>query len=271
MYRFRLASLLVFFALTFLNLTSLHAGENNSPPQFLSQLRILSESRGSVWKAYKSYLMLGMGNRYKDPKSALAQAITSYKNAINQSRTYIQKYHRDTVLPILSEADSQWATLKKMLMAPPDKTRVNAIDKLAMKLTRTIIKALKAMGTYDTSGHWLYIEQTQKAQNIAQRMATLYLAHVWGALDPKRYNAMMHKVVGNFTKVEKLIHGSKFLTKEMEAELKKAKGNFLFFTMMWRAKNNHFIPTLIYQKSTDLDKNMGKCTTMIMDQIQKES
>ena len=266
MYRFRFTSILLFFVFIVLNSSLLHA--DSSHPQFLSQLRILSESRGAVWKAYKSYLMLGMGNRYKDPKSALTQAITSYKNAINQSRTYIQKYHMDTVLPILSEAEKQWVILKKMLIAPPDKTQVNAIDKLAMKLTRTIIKALKAMGTFDTSGHWLYIEQTQKAQNIAQRMATLYLAHVWGALDPKRYNAMMQKVVGNFTKVEKLIHGSKFLTKAMETELKKAKENFLFFTMMWRAKNNHFIPTLIYQKSTDLDHNMGKCTTMIMHQIQ---
>ena len=234
---------------------------------FLKQMRVLSESRGMVWKSYKGYIMIGIKNSYKDPEATLKASIKSFESAMTSIDAYGKEHKLDIIFPFLKEAEGEWVDLKKILLALPAKDKINDIDKKAMKLTRTIIKVLKAMGSYDKSGNWKYLEQTQKAQNIAQRMATLYLDNVWGALDSKRYDKMMTKVVGNYTKVEKLIYSSKFLTPEIEDILKNAQKDFLYFKMMWKSNNNVFIPALIYKKSSDMDSKMGECTALIMNQI----
>lgn len=260
---------IVLFALMLI-FSSNAMAKGNVDSSFLKQMRVLSESRGIVWKTYKSYIMIGLKNNYGNAKATLKNSIKSYESAIKSTDSYYKKHKMNAMTPFMKEANGEWADLKKILLAVPEKDKVNNIDKQAMKLTRTIIKALKAMGSYDKSGNWKYLEQTQKAQNIAQRMATLYLDNVWGALDPKRYDKMMAKAVGNYSKVEKLIYSSQFLTPEIEKILKKAEIDFMYFELMWKNDNNIFIPTLIYKKSSDLDDKMGECTTLIMNQIQKK-
>jgi len=243
------------------------AAERTSPSTFMDHMRVLSESRGLVWKAYKSHIMIGMKNHFQNPEKVLLSSIQAYEKAISGTRTYLETEHYDKALPFLDQADKEWYRLKPNLLNMPKKANINTIDKQSMKLTRTIIKVLKAMGSYDHSGNWKYLEQTQKAQNIAQRMATLYLNHSWKALDPKRYDKMMSKVIGNYKKVEHLIHSSRFLTPDIKETLAKAKKDFMFFKMMSDSKHTVLIPTLIYKKSSDLDRKMGHCTTLIMAQL----
>jgi len=233
----------------------------------LKHMRVLSESRGLVWRAYKNHIMIGLKNPYKDPKVRLSQASHAFEKSMNVSRDYATQNDLTKMLPFLNQADKEWVTLKGMLFDTPLPKQVAAIDTLAMKLTRTIIKALKAMGSYDSSGEWQYLEQTQKAQNIAQRLATLYLDNVWGSLDPKRYDKMMKKTTNAYLKVENLIYKSHFLTPEIEQSLKKAHRAYLYFALMWQSGKHISIPTLIYKKSSDMDAILGHCTDLIVEQI----
>ncbi len=268
MYRFRLKkttfSLLVLCAAS----VWVHATEvRTTDKPLLTHMRVLSESRGLVWRAYKNYIMIGIENPYNHPKQRLPEAIDAFEKSMKASRAYAIEKKLAKMMPHLDQADKEWNALKAMLLAPPDKEKINAIDVLAMKDTRTIIKALKAMGSYDPSGNWKYLEQTQKAQNIAQRMATLYLDNVWGGLKPERYQKMMQKVTGNYKKVEKLVYQSKFLTPEIDQVLKSAHQDYRYFEMMWKGSRHTFIPTLIYKKSSDMDEKLGQCTTLILEQI----
>ncbi len=255
----------VFFGFVFMFLTAtLQAGMDAS---FLKHMNSLSESRGMVWRAYNAYLMIGTNNHYKDPQSMLNSSVKSFESAIQSTKSYAQKQKFNKVIPIMKDVDSQWSELKKILLATPSKEQVNTIDKKAMKITRTIIKALKTMGSYDKSGDWKYLEQTQKAQNIAERMATLYIANSWNAIDPKRYDKMMNKAVTNYEKVVKLIKSSKYYTPQIASELEHSNKDFKYFKIMWKGKNKIFIPTLIYQKSSEMAEYMGKCTNMIVSKL----
>lgn len=239
---------------------------NTIDSSFLKQMRVLSESRGSVWKAYKAYDLIGMNNNFKNPQNILKDSVKSFELGISNTNKYATSHKLTKIVPILKEINTQWGELKKLLTATPKKDKVNTIDKEAMKVTRTIIKALKAMGSYDKSGNWKYLEQTQKAQNIAERLATIYLSNSWGAIDPKRYNKMMDKVIGNYGKVVKLIKNSKFYNPEIKKILENAQKDLEYFTMM-RGNTKLSIPTLIYQKSSNLADKMGKCTDLIVSQL----
>ncbi len=265
MYIFNQKMIKVIFFTFILTFSSLMAKEAIDP-LFLKQMRILSESRGNIWKAYKAYDLIGMNNNFKNPKSVLENSIKSFELELSSTKKYAKDHKLNKVLSILKEINTQWSELKKLLLAPAKADQVNTIDKESMKITRTIIKALKAMGEYDKSGNWKYLEQTQKAQNIAERLATLYLSNSWGAIDNKRYNKMMDKVIINYGKVVKLIKSSKFYTPEIKKLLKDAQKDFSYFTMM-RNNKKFSIPTLIYQKSSELADKMAKCTDLIVDQL----
>ena len=268
MFIFNQKSLRVIFLSCFIMFSTV-AVQANIDASFLKQMRILSESRGMVWKAYKAYLMIGSKNNYKDPKKMLDSSVASFESAIKSTESYAKKHKLTKMMPIMKDVDSQWSELKKILLATPSKEQVNTIDTKAMKITRTIIKALKTMGSYDKSGEWKYLEQTQKAQNIAERMATLYIANSWNAIDPKRYDKMMNKAVTNYEKVVKLIKSSKYYTPQIASELEHSNKDFIYFKMMWKAKNNIYIPTLIYQKSSDMAEHMEKCTDLIVKELAK--
>ncbi len=236
---------------------------------FLTNMRALSESRGMVWGAYKNYVMIGMKNPYRHPKVQLSKLVQSYEKRILASRDYANKHNLSKMLPFLDQSKKEWEMTKKVLLDAPSVTQVNNLSKLVINLKTTIIKALNAMGSYDKSGNWLYLEQTQKAQNITQRMAAVYLSNTWGGLTPKRYEKLMQKTTENYEKVEKLIYKSKFLTPKIEKILQSAHKDYLYFKLMWKNGNHILIPTLIYKKSSDMDKKLGHCTTLIMQALTK--
>lgn len=259
------------FLLALLLFTVASYGESTptSDAVFLTHMRTLSESRGLVWRAYKNYIMLGLKNPYKNPSERLSKSITLFEKSIDTAYAYTKEKNLSKTLPFLDQALQEWHMLKTLLLDAPSPAQVARIDTLAMKVTRTIIKALKAMGSYDASDNWKYLEQIQKAQNIAQRMGTLYLDNVWGGLSAKRYDKMMTKVTGNYTKVENLIYKSQFLTPEIEETLQHAHKDYFYFEMMWKSGKHVRIPTLIYKKSSDMDQKLGHCTTLIMQALSK--
>jgi len=259
----KLKIILVF---AFLDLNYSYA-DSGVDPDFLSKMRTLSESRGSIWKIYKSYILLGLKDKYKNPKKVFDDSIKAYEQAIKESEDYVKKNNYTKTLQILRESEKEWKELKELFMQAPSQNNIPQIDQLSMKVTRTIIKALKAMGAHDQSKRWNYLAKTQKAQNIAQRMAALYLDKVYGGLPEERYEKMMKKVTGNYIKVKNLILGSKFVNDEIKKAIHSADMDYQYFKFMWKTHSNHYIPTLIYEKSSDMDKKMGECTTLIYNQL----
>ena len=93
---------------------------------------------------------------------------------------------------------------------------------------------------------------------LSQRMASLYMLKVWGVDDPQ-FKEKMNKAMDLFrTSAEKLLSYEKN-TPEIEALLKKAKKSFMFFEIMNKS-SSRFTPTLIYEKSNKILKDMNTVT-----------
>ncbi len=234
---------------------------------FLQEMRTLSEARGTLWKAYKSYILIGMNNHYKNPKESLKNSVEAFDKALMEVKAYANRKDFLETEGILEEAENHWKQLKPLFLAQPDPKKIPEIDKHSMKMIAIIIHALNAMGSEEENDNWRYLERAQMAQNTAQRMATLYLDRTWEALSPERYEKMMKIATDSYEESVDLIKKSKYATPEIQKILQSANRDYLFFKMMGHGKNGIFIPTLIYKKASDMDRKMGECTTLIMKQI----
>ena len=234
---------------------------------FLQEMRTLSEARGTLWKAYKSYILIGMNNHYKNPEKSLKNSVEAFDKALKEVKAYADRKDFLETEGILEEAENHWKQLKPLFLAQPDPKKIPEIDKHSMKMIAIIIHALNAMGSEEENDNWRYLERAQMAQNTAQRMATLYLDRTWEALSPERYENMMKITADSYEESVDLIKKSKYATPEIRKILQSADRDYLFFKMMGHGKNGIFIPTLIYKKASDMDRKMGECTTLIMKQI----
>ncbi|MEA3433962.1 MAG: type IV pili methyl-accepting chemotaxis transducer N-terminal domain-containing protein [Campylobacterota bacterium] len=224
--------------------------------QNLSQaVDVAGKQRMFTQRMLKDYAMVGLGNSFGNPGEDLKKIMGSFDNHLASLR----KFNTDPATEeSLAKVRVLWDPIQLALNEAPSKEKVGKMQEDLEALLKQSNEAvgLFAKQTGKASGEIINISGRQRM--LSQRMASLYMLKVWGVDDPQ-FKEKMNKAMDLFrTSAEKLLSYEKN-TPEIEALLKKAKKSFMFFEIMNKS-SSRFTPTLIYEKSNKILKDMNTVT-----------
>ncbi|WP_456394078.1 type IV pili methyl-accepting chemotaxis transducer N-terminal domain-containing protein [Nitratifractor sp.] len=203
----------------------------------------------------KDYAMIGIGNTFGNPKEDLKKVTEMFEDHLKGLTAFATDPETQKSL---EEQRRLWEPIKKMLAEPPTKERAaelqGKLDAL-LKAANTTTE-LFAKQTGKKSGEIINISGRQRM--LSQRMASLYMLRVWGIDDPK-FKEKMNVAMKLFDESLKKLIASDLNTPEISKLLNRVKKNFMFFQIMNRSQSK-FIPSLIYEKSNEILKDMNTAT-----------
>ena len=218
---------------------------------------ISGKQRMYTQRLLKDYAMVGMQNKFGNPKEDLQKTIQNFEDHLNS----LEKFTNDGAIKAnIAKAKQEWQKVKQKLTAPPAKenavTLQKELDNL-LQISDTITKQFAAKSATQ-AGEIINISGRQRM--LSQRMASLYMLKVWGIEDPQFKQKLQDAMQLFKTSLDKLIAYDKN-TPQINTLLKKAKRSFMFFDIMGKS-NSKFIPSLIYKKSNDILKDMNTATKL---------
>ena len=218
-------------------------------------INLSGKQRMLTQRMLKDYAMVGMKNKFGNPKEDLQKMMNSFDKALEE----LNSFNKDeTTSKALNKEQKLWEKVSSLLKQDPTKkdakklkTMLEDLLKIANEATVDFTKQSKK-----TSAQIVNISGRQRM--LSQKMASLYMLRVWG-VDDKNFSKKMNEAMELFDSSHKKLKDYKENTPQINALLKKVENSFSFFKIMSRSKSR-FIPTLIYKKSNDILKNMDEIT-----------
>ncbi len=249
MYIKLLISTIVFLAFT-LNLnaeiTTLSDAINKA-----GQQRMLSQ------KMMRSYSMIGMDMKFKNPQKTLTNSIKLFSDTLDELIVFNAK--KQPILDVLNQAKEVWIPLKAELIKTPSKDSAEAIasdiDKL-LAISNSVTEAITKTCNATTSD---IINLSGRQRMLSQRLASLYMLKVWDVnIDDKK----LHSAIIEFGEAHTKLLAFEKNSDEIKEKLASVKSDFMFFEILGASKSKKYIPSLISRASDKITKKMNDITTL---------
>lgn len=209
----------------------------------------------------KEYAFSGMGNTFGNSKESLQKYLNEYEIELVELGKALSD---DKAIAYLFEVNKIWEPIKKIFDAPPEKSKVEDLQKKIDKILDRMSKLMRIVLSKSSKEINKIVSISGYQNVIIERMCALYMLKTWGIDDPK-FNFKMRESINFFKNSLYKMLNSKQSTPETKIVIEKVMNEFKFFEIMNRSKTK-FIPTLIYDKTDKIHKSIRKITKAYIEE-----
>ncbi len=214
------------------------------------------QQRMLTQRMLKDYALIGMNNKYGNPKDDLPKIIILFDENLNELQTYIKD---SKSLKSLENTASLWTPIKKILQEKAQKSRVKDLqqdlEKLLTASHNTTELIAKSSGVTSAD----IVNTAGKQRMLSQRMASLYMLKVWDVEDSS-FTLKLDSAMKEFDLAQKKLTSSKLNTDKIKLLLIKSEKAFKYFQMTAKSKSKKYIPSLINRSANKILSNMDTAT-----------
>jgi nitrate/nitrite-specific signal transduction histidine kinase len=216
---------------------------------------IAGKQRMFTQRMLKDYSMIGMKNSFGNPSKDLKKIINDFEENLKLLKAYTKK---SEIKAKISKEMELWRPIKKRLQAKANREKIIQFQEQIDQLLASSNEITNLFVSESGKEQGEIVNLSGRERMLSQRMASLYMLKVWGVED-SAFQEKMKKSMDEFKTALLKLESYPLNSDEINRYLKRVKHSFMFFEIMSRSSTK-FIPTLIYQKSNEILKDMDIVT-----------
>jgi len=228
-------------------------------------VNIAGKQRMLTQRMLKNYILIGIGNRFMQPRSRLIQDISQFDIALNQLQNLqiSQKIQQD--LTIIRQ---QWQPIKNRLLQQTPSIEIlqqlhQKID-LLLKACHQVTQLIIKVSNTEISE---IVSLSGRQRMLSQRMGALYILQISGIEQIEVKKKLKISMV-EFSQALTQLSQSKLNSSEIKNHLKQVKKWFHWFEKMTQSETEIYVPSDISKVTNNILYEMDQVTQLYIKIIQ---